>query len=76
MADEREEREAQALHRRTISLVEDLRGDANYRLTDILRGYADRRMDSYAEEREVRANIRGDLTALQSRIDQTLSSLR
>lgn len=76
MADEREEREAQALHRRTISLLEDLRGDTSYRLTDILRGYANRRMDGYAEEREVRSNIRADLAALQSRIDQTISSLR
>lgn len=76
MADDREEREAQALHRRTISLLEDLRGDTSYRLTDILRSYANRTMDSFAEEREVRSNIRADLAALQNRIDQTISSLR
>lgn len=76
MADEEEVREAKAKHRRAMDLLRDLRGDTDYRITETINRYGGREMDDFAEERDVRAGIREDLTALQRRIDQTLNSLR
>ncbi len=76
MPDEAEQNEAKDRHGRTLALLRDLRGDAEYRLTEIINRNYDRQMDNAAEEREVRATVREDLVSLQRRIDQTLNSLK
>lgn len=71
-----EEREARAEHSRTISLLRDLRGDADYRLVAILQDQDNRTPDDLSEVRRQREWIRGELDALQRRIEQTINYLR
>lgn len=71
-----EEQAARAEHARTLSLLRDLRGDSDYRLVAILRDQDNRSPDDLSEVRRQREWVRGELDALQRRIEQTINYLR
>lgn len=76
MADEREERQARELQTRMLAELRDLRGDCDYRIGAIIGNQDNRTPDDLSEQRREQEWVRGELAALQRRIDQTISSLR